>query len=210
MEIRDEEIEYGIVIRFRDMLQASSSMSYNVSFTYALFTSVLCWTLQRIRPPKKRPTLPSDLQKHSWELWDKLGTEEVESRPWAIPTASTDSVPGALGPFPAFQKKSFASTLIALRNAVAHGDDRIVKPYNQERELHHRRELAGFIFKCNEKDKNKMIVWEGEITLLERDMRRIAEGIANRFLRDAMKVKPMDEQRTRVLIRSMPERKLAA
>jgi hypothetical protein len=41
-------------------------------------------------------------------------------------------------------------------------------------------------------------------------MRRIAEDSANRFLRDAMKVKPMDEQRTRVLIRSMPERKLAA
>jgi hypothetical protein len=55
-----------------------------------------------------------------------------------------------------------------------------------------------------------MIIWEGDITLLERDMQRIAEGIANRFLRDAMKVNPMDEQRTKVLIRSMPERKLAA
>lgn len=210
MEILDDEIEYAIVIRFREMLSLPRGLLYNVSHTYALFSSILCWTLQRIRPPRRKPASPSDMQQQAWKLWDDLGNEEIESHPWSIATADTESMQASVAHFPEFQGKSVASTLVALRNAVAHGDGRIVKPYNERSKVSGRRELLGFTFSCNERDDNRKIIWEGKITLLEGDMRRLAEGIADRFLRDVMNIEDPTEHRAKELLSALPERRIAA
>lgn len=186
-------------------------MPYNVSHTYALFASILCWTLQRIRPPRTRPPSPSQLQKRAWKLWESLDSSiEIELCPWFIATTDTDLVRGLAIQYPQGYRPTIGKTLVALRNAVAHGDGRIVKPYNQLSEDGRRKELLGFIFKCDERNDSRQVVWKEHVTLLERDMRRVAEGIADRFLRDIMEIDPADEYRRRELLQFIPDGRRAA
>jgi len=70
--------------------------------------------------------------------------------------------------------------LINLRDAAAHGDARNVKPFHVGKPNKIEQLLAGFTFHCQEKEKGK-IVWWGEITLLEDDMRRIGRHLAMTF-----------------------------
>jgi hypothetical protein len=69
--------------------------------------------------------------------------------------------------------------LINLRDATAHGDARIVSPFNVLVERQHL--LAGFSFECSEKRDGRK-TWEGKITLLETDMRRIGIQLAKAYL----------------------------
>jgi hypothetical protein len=74
-----------------------------------------------------------------------------------------------------FEKHKIHRFLINLRDATAHGDARNVSPFNLQ--IGSECLLAGFTFACSE-FKDRKIVWEGKITLLEKDMRRIGNHLA--------------------------------
>ena len=48
MMITDEDMEWATVDRMRGMLVKVHD-DYKVTHTYALFTTILCWVIQRIR-----------------------------------------------------------------------------------------------------------------------------------------------------------------
>jgi hypothetical protein len=138
----------------------------NVTQTYALFTSILYWTLQRIRTKDE-----TEVDKLATSVLRKLKSQRVEDEPWSIRTRSSSNVRALdVDPFTKFAGRSADQFLIDLRNAVAHGDARTVKPF-------HRRipgsaeELAGFTYECT----------TGTIILMESDMRRIGIGLADVF-----------------------------
>jgi hypothetical protein len=74
-----------------------------------------------------------------------------------------------------FETHTVARFLINLRDATAHGDARNVRPFNHE----HR--LIGFSFACAELNRQREKTWEGKITLIERDMRRIGGHLAMKY-----------------------------
>ena len=75
-----------------------------------------------------------------------------------------------------FDGQTIEQVLVNLRNAVAHGDARNVRPFNSGAIL------VGFTFNCA--DRNG---WNGQITLLRSDMRGIGTELATRY-RDAIVV----------------------
>lgn len=175
MEIRDDHVEWAVVDRLRKMLKNPPSTEFNVTQTYALFVSILCWILQRIRSKEC-----SDVDKLVANVLEKLQSHRIEDAPWSIPTDRVDTQV-EIGPFPEFAGRTAKQFLIALRDAVAHGDARNVRPYHQRRDGKGGADLIGFQFECQERNRHRQIVWAGTITLVETDMRRIGVALADMF-----------------------------
>jgi hypothetical protein len=180
-QITDDHVEWAVVSRLRLMLEEPPHENFNVTQTYALFTAILCWVMQRIRiRPHEINSLDDRIAHH---LFKKLEGASVATDPWRVQVAPTArelwgrrafAVPAPQG----FETHTAARFLINLRDATAHGDARNVSPFNIIGSGG--RLLAGFTFECSEfKDRKK--VWGGTITLLEADMRRIGIQLAKLY-----------------------------
>ena len=172
MRISQEQMEWATVDRMRDML-VNVHEDYKVTHTYALFTAILCWVMQRIRSQGH-----SALDRRARSVLAVLENEEISDAPWDIWTRR-DQVrePGVRrpGPFTDFDGFNAARFLIALRNATSHGDARNIRPVNKNDFL------VGHEFRCSEKYRRGRITWQGRIILDRRDMRRIGTAVADRF-----------------------------
>ena len=185
MQITDDHVEWAVVSRLQKMLTAPPHLEFNVTHTYALFVPILCWTMQRIR---KKPE--TEVDNLAAGVLKKLQGQKVEDSPWNIATDRSEiiqmtkaSVP-SVGPFDAFRNMSVDRFVINLRNAVAHGDGRRVRPFHQSVAARAEHELVGFSFDCEEttgSGKAKKVEWSGTITLLEPEMRRIGIALAETF-----------------------------
>ena len=164
--ISGESKEFATVQRLGEMLRNIPAREpYRVTLTHALFTSILCWSVQRLRAPEPR----------AHEAWTQLEGEPVEDAPWSVPVDPAQKPQArGVGPFPEFQGFSSARLLVALRNAVAHGDDRRIAPWNRGDSL------VGHKFTCVETDKRGRKTFRGTIILLREDMRRIGCALADR------------------------------
>ena len=180
MEITEEHVEYAVVQRLRDMLNDARN-PYKVTAAYSFFTSILCWSAQRIRRPLQGNDTAFDIA--AKRLWDGLNKELITSQPWSIRIEETmvveiqKSLKQSALASADFRDHSVARFIGNLRNAVAHGDARTVRPFN------HGGKLVGFEFQCVEKDKKK-VTWSGKVVLLRSDMVRVADEIASRFCRE--------------------------
>lgn len=180
-QITDDHVEWAVVDRLRLMLEEPPHKEFNVTQTYALFTGVLCWVMQRIRTGK----IESDADRAAAGMFERLSAQSIGEPPWAIPVAErivrldahSIHVPAPRN----FEDHTAGRFLINLRDAVAHGDARNVLPFNAP--AGSERLLAGFTFRCSERDKSNRgkIAWQGEITLLEDDMRRIGGHLAKLY-----------------------------
>jgi hypothetical protein len=171
-------VEWAVVGRLRLMLEEPSREKFNVTQTYALFTTILCWVVQHIRIPTHEIKSPGDRIAH--KLLEIFSDGAIADGPWRInvtPTARIERVGLHSIPVPAprnFETHTVRRFLINLRDATLHGDARKVSPFNVERLL------AGFTFACEEVSDRRR-TWEGEITLLEQDMRRIGIQLAKTY-----------------------------
>jgi hypothetical protein len=174
-QITQDHVEWAVVGRLRLMLEEPPHQIFNVTQTYSLFTTSLCWVMQRIRV--KPHEIVSKDDKIAHDLFKKLERVLIDADPWRIhiaPTERIERVGATIVPVPAplgFEAHTAERFLINLRDATAHGDARNVEPFNTGGLL------AGFTFLCAEfKDRKK--AWSGKITLLESDMRRIGIQLA--------------------------------
>jgi hypothetical protein len=181
-QITRDHAEWAMVGRLRLLLEEQPHAKYNVTQAYALFTMILCWVMQRIRIPTAEINSADDQVAH--KLLQALSKEKITDAPWRIYAAPAKRIT-MIGPYrvtvPApenFEEHTIARFLINLRDATAHGDARSVSPFNSEQLL------AGFTFSCAEykdpKDRKKR-TWQGQITLLEDDLRRIGIVLAKRY-----------------------------
>lgn len=173
MMITDEHMEWATVHRMRDMLENVHD-DYKVTHTYALFTTILCWVMQRIR------TNGADrIDQRAQSVLETLENEIISDQPWEIWTNDADDqqlvqdMPRR-GPFPEFGGFTAARFLTTLRNATAHGDARNIRPVNRGGIL------VGHEFRCSEKGQRR-VTWHGKIVLERRDMKRIGIALADRY-----------------------------
>lgn len=181
-QITDDHVEWALVGRLRLMLEEPPHENFNVTQTYALFTAILCWVMQRIRI---RPhEIKSRDDRIAYDIFKKMGGVPVVTDPWRVhvaPTARIEPVGATSVAVPApqgFETHTAERLLINLRDATAHGDARNVSPFNVTVGAEHL--LAGLTFDCSELKKRKT-VWSGTITLLEADMRRIGIQLAKLY-----------------------------
>lgn len=183
--ITNDHVEWAVVGRLRRMLDEPPHKTFNVTQSHALFAAILCWVMQRVRAsPGPNPT-GADLA--AAKLFERLKRDLITKAPWNILAASSDQivrlgehsvhVPRA----PDFDSHTVDRLLVNLRNAVAHGDARNVHPFNLT--VGNKRLLAGFTFHCAETDKRdrKKIIWRGQLTLLEADLRRVGSHLAKLY-----------------------------
>jgi len=104
--------EYETVRRLSDML-VSAKEEYKTTESYALFSTIVCWVMQRARTPADFDD-PADRQAR--EVGIALQESPISEKPWLV-----DTVPNMT----AFE------FFIAVRIAVAHGDGRQIKPLNE-------------------------------------------------------------------------------
>jgi hypothetical protein len=176
-KIVQKHVDWAVVDRLRQMLETPNSQ-FSVTHTFALFSSIVCWVMQHVRIPKKHTRTSADCA--AANLGEKLETGTISDDPWHVLMVER-VVLGAAVPAPVnFDGHSPLKFLINLRDAMAHGDGRNVKPFNR-RSNGEDHDLLGFTFKCEEPGGGRPATWSGEITLLESDMRHIGGELARLY-----------------------------
>src|ERR1700727_2469306 len=128
VEIRKEHVEWAVVDRLSQMLKGPPPSEFNVTHTFALFSSILCWTLQHLRIGEKDIRSVGD--RAAARLRGELQNEDISAEPWAIRMIER-AIQGAKVPAPQnFGGHKADRFLKNLRDAMAHGDTRIVEPFH--------------------------------------------------------------------------------
>lgn len=182
-QITTDHVEWAVVGRLRLMLEEPPHVAYNVTQAYSLFTTILCWVVQHIRIPAHKIKSPNDRIAH--KLFESLSGVAIADDPWRVHAAPRIET---IGPYrvavPApvnFEMHTAHRFLINLRDATSHGDARNVSPFHVD--VASERLLAGFGFICTEFNprNRREKTWEGQIILLEGDMRRIGIALAKSY-----------------------------
>lgn len=145
-QIGEHAAEYETVRRLSEML-ATAQEDYKTTESYALFTTIVCWVMQRARTPADR-TAPRDVQAR--EVGIALQGSRISDAPWRI-----SGLP----------EMTACDFFIALRNAVAHGDGRKIRPLNENNIL------VG----------HRIPIGRSLVDLRRADMRRLGQGLAELF-----------------------------
>lgn len=147
--------EYETVRRLSEMLKTAKD-EYKASESYALFSTIVCWVMQRARTPEDQPN-PADLQAR--EVGKVLREASVGEAPWSL-----QDVP----------EMTAFDFFISVRNAVAHGDGRQIRPLNEKNIL------VGQIIP----------VAGNDVQLRRADMQRLGCALADIFCTNMMKHEP--------------------
>ena len=172
--ISDAHVEWRVVERLRELLDHPPEADHDVTLMYAVFTSTICWTCQRLREHK--PGAPHDT------IWSDLSSELALRHPWSIDQLQPVQISAGTHPL---ETLPASWLLVGLRNGLAHGDHRNVVPHHTAL-TGPNRELRGFKITTSfaEVEKKKMIRDWGRwtVTLSRAEMRRIGLLIAERFV----------------------------
>lgn len=111
-QILEHAAEYETVRRLAEML-ATVREDYKATETYALFATVVCRVMQRSRTPANQ-NCPDDVQAR--EVGAALQRARISEAPWSVQ---------------GLQEMTAFDFFIGVRNAVAHGDGRKIRPLNE-------------------------------------------------------------------------------
>lgn len=188
--ISDEHVEWAIVNRLKAMLDEPPKTTFNVTQSFALFSSVLLWTKNRAWVAGNRGERgdwgnPADHLAH--DVREAMRGKLITEAPWSLALvtpqiALVDDDDGAAnrrrpvnGDFQAMTAEDFFKWL---RDALAHGDGRTIRPIHKLSPRTGNTLLAGF-----------RIVFEAErgaahtltLDLFHADMRRMGGVLADLF-----------------------------
>jgi hypothetical protein len=185
--ILDEHVEWAVVKRLKAMLDEPPKTNFNVTQSFALFTSVLLWAKNRawVAGFEREPILfddPADRSAHAArrELRDQL----ICGEPWRLSRRSP--IFPASVPVPEEDINSDFEGMTAevffewLRNALAHGDGRNIRPIHKPSRRADRTLLAGFRIErqVSQRRPRRLV-----LSLYHADMRRMGARLADQFCR---------------------------
>lgn len=130
MEITEDQVEWAVIARLRDTLRDSPRHRHEVTLAFAAFSTLVCWVVQRMRCKG---------YSHQDEAAKRFYRRMQETRFTGF--GSGDPLPVEGAP-PA---TTVAEVLIAIRNGVAHGDGRSVRPLNRSNASPRPPVLTGFV-----------------------------------------------------------------
>lgn len=197
--ISDDQVEWAVVHRLKQMLEDPPKTEFNVTQTFAQFTAILMWTKNRARIGDHNPQ-PND---PGAQLRDRLNAATIFDDPWllsrehpAFPKVPANAFQREVGPINRdFEGKTAAQFLKWLRNALAHGDGRYIRPLHKPSVRSDKTWLAGFKITFNEERDGPRIL---TLHLYHHDMIRIGRALADNFCRELGR---LDEQFEREAVR---------
>lgn len=186
--ISNAQVEWAIINRLKVMLDEPPETKFNVTQTFALFSTVLLWTKNRGWVAGNNAgnvafTDAADQAAHNFRRL--LGNEVIPAQPWALPlqeprfimVAEQDQL--AAGPINGdFEGMPVENFVKWLRDAFGHGDGRTIRPLHKTGKRGDQTWLSGFRIQFNEsKNSNRKL----DLPFYEADMRRIGSMLADRF-----------------------------
>ena len=170
--ISDEHVEWAIVNRLKAMLDEPPKTTFHVTQSFALFSSVLLWTKNRAWVAGKRGERrdwgnPADHLAH--DVREGMRGKLITEAPWSltlvpprIALVEGDDGPAnrqrrVNGDFETMTAEDFFKWL---RDALAHGDGRTIRPIHKLSPRTGKTLLAGFriVFEAEQDSSRKLTV----------------------------------------------------
>jgi hypothetical protein len=136
--IADEHVEWAVVNRLKAMLDVPPRTKFNVTQSFALFSAILLWTKQRAWVPDHALFQPADRAARA--VRNALEASTIFDAPWLLsrnqPQLAGIHQEGDLRREPTrvnadFEEMTAAEFLKWLRDALAHGDGRTIRPIHK-------------------------------------------------------------------------------
>jgi hypothetical protein len=188
--IADEDVEWAIVNRLKAMLDAPPKTKFNVTQTFALFSSILLWSKNRSwvagnHGERRDWEDPADHQAH--DAREALRGKRILDAPWRLSRVAPriilvdragDSPPQDQAINSDFENMTAELFFEWLRNALAHGDGRTIRPIHKRSQRTGKTLLAGFRIEFAEQKGSARNL---RLCLFHDDMRRIGAILADLF-----------------------------
>ena len=192
VEISEEHIEWAVVNRVKALLEAPSLTKFEVTQSFAFFTMILLWTKNRAwvdgnNPDKPSLFTPPDIA--SRKTRKQLGKEMICESPWHLLTISPELISVNHKYYSKIKPVSINSDFVNvnaenffkwLRDAIAHGDGRTIRPIHRRSTRGGKTLLAGFTIVCAE---NRTSTRHLTLTFYHADMKRFGALLADLFCR---------------------------
>lgn len=171
--IADEHVEWAVVNRLKAMLDAPPATEFNVTLGFSLFSTVLLWTKNRMWVPNL--VVVADNQAAAARA--ELGKTRIIDAPWSLSReAPADHGGGKVnGDFEAMSAEAFFKWL---RDALAHGDGRTIKPIHWHSATTGKEWLGGFRVEFNAAKGNPKLL---TLHLFKRDIQHLGQRLADLF-----------------------------
>lgn len=188
--ISDAQVEWAIVNRLKAMLDDPPQTPFNVTQTFALFSSILLWSKNRAWVAGRRPDPGPNADENdnrAHEARKALSRALITGEPWRLSTTDPqiavlggelNQAPGEARINSDFDQMTAEAFFEWLRNAVAHVDARTMRPIHKVSRRTGMPLLAGFRFRCEERHGSARKL---ELHLYHNDMRRLGSELADLF-----------------------------
>lgn len=171
--IHEEHVEWAVVNRLKAMLDQPPETDFNVTLGFSLFSTVLLWTKNRMWV--QNPVLPAD--DHAAAARFQLGQARIIDPPWNLSQAGpVDHGAGVVNDD--FVGMSAADFFVWLRNALAHGDGRSIKPLHWHSAATGKEWLGGFRIEFNRTNGSADVL---TLHLFKQDMQHLGQQLADLF-----------------------------
>ena len=184
-EIRDDHVEWEVVRRLKAMLEEPPKTTFNVTQSFALFSSILLWSKNRAWVAGKHRVRgnwanPADHRAH--DVREALHEKRITEDPWCLsrqpPEVMLADHAGEHAVNADFAEMSAEDFFRSLRDALAHGDGRSIRPIHKLSRRHDTTLLAGFEIKIAGTNGAKEDL---VLSLYSADIRRMGIELADRF-----------------------------
>jgi hypothetical protein len=185
MEISDKHVEWAVINRLKAMLDAPPQTEFNVTQSFAMFTTIVLWTKQRAWASGKNSNRletfgPTDHAAH--DVRERLRRVSIFDEPWSLSKSRPQPKRGKQTPVELvdnrvnsdFEGANAEQFFEWLRNALAHGDGRTITPLYTVSQGINNASLAGFKIADRQADRRTL-------SLYHSDMRRIGSILAAAF-----------------------------
>ena len=176
--IHEEHVEWAVVNRLKAMIDQPPETPFNVTLGFSLFSTVLMWTKNRmwLRVEDAR----TDADKYALTAREKLGEALIVDAPWELSRAfpagqGNGAVNNDFSQMPAWEFFKW------LRDALAHGDGRTIRPLHWRSVETNKEWLGGFHVEFPRTKGSKEIL---TLHLFKRDLQTLGSQLANLFCQD--------------------------
>jgi hypothetical protein len=188
--IADEHVEWAVVNRLKSMLDDSPKTKFNVTQSFALFSTVLLWAKNRTwvgGDGENRPHWFAEADHAARDARERLRYTRISDPPWLLSRAPPNNIlVDRAGDRPLgnqqintdFAEMTAEDFFKWLRDALAHGDGRSIKPIHKFSVRRQKTLLAGFQIVFSERKNSDRNL---ALTLYHADMRRIGANLADLF-----------------------------
>jgi hypothetical protein len=188
--IADQHVEWAVVNRLKAMLDAPPKTEFNVTQSFALFSAILLWTKNRAWVGGKlddRPAWFSQADHAARDAREALRTKRILDAPWSLSRVSPQfrqieerNPFGSAGEPVNTDFEGMTAELFIewLRNALAHGDGRTIRPIHKPSQRSAKTVLTGFEVTFPAEKGSKVTL---TLSLYYSDMTRIGAILADAF-----------------------------